>query len=80
MAAHPASLNDLRVLDRERWLNGPPHELFKELRANCPVHWTSEITEFPDEKGFWSITRPASFFAPAAERTSTAKPSSTRSA
>jgi cytochrome P450 len=58
MAAPPASLNDVRVLDRERWLDGPPHELFKELRANCPVHWTSEITEFPDEKGFWSITRP----------------------
>jgi cholest-4-en-3-one 26-monooxygenase len=58
MAARPASLNDARVLDRERWVNGPPHELFKELRAHCPVHWTSEITEFPDEKGFWSITRP----------------------
>jgi len=58
MVARPASLNDVRVLDRERWLDGPPHELFKELRANCPVHWTAEITEFPDEKGFWSITRP----------------------
>ena len=58
MAARPASLSDVRVLDRERWVNGPPHELFKELRAHCPVHWTSEITEFPDEKGFWSITRP----------------------
>src|SRR3954453_21837247 len=58
MAAHPASLNDVRVLDRERWLDGPPHELFKELRAHCPVHWTSEIREFPQEKGFWSVTRP----------------------
>jgi cytochrome P450 len=58
MAADPASLNDVRVLDRERWLDGPPHELFKELRAHCPVHWTSEIREFPQEKGFWSITRP----------------------
>src|SRR5690349_4381081 len=58
MAADPASLNDVRVLDRERWLDGPPHELFKELRASCPVHWTSEIAEFPQEKGFWSVTRP----------------------
>src|SRR4051794_143277 len=58
MAAHPDTLNDVKVLDRERWLDGPPHELFKELRANCPVHWTSEITEFPQEKGFWSVTRP----------------------
>ncbi len=22
----------------------------------CPVHWTSRITEFPDEDGYWSIT------------------------
>src|SRR3954465_597004 len=58
MAANPASLNDVRVLDRERGGNGPPHELFKELRAHCPVHWTTEIPEFPKEKGFWSVTRP----------------------
>src|SRR3954451_14690737 len=58
MAANPASLTDVRVLDRERWLDGPPHELFKELRAQCPVHWTPEIREFPQEKGFWSVTRP----------------------
>jgi cytochrome P450 len=58
MAADPVSLNDVRVLDRDRWLDGPPHELFKELRAHCPVHWTSEITDFPKEKGFWSVTRP----------------------
>src|SRR3954465_662659 len=58
MAANPASLNDVRVLDRERGGDGPPHELFKELRASCPVHWTSEITDFPQEKGFWSVTRP----------------------
>src|SRR3954452_14067101 len=58
MAAHPESLTDVRVLDRERWMDGPPYELFKALRANCPVHWTSEIPEFPTEKGFWSVTRP----------------------
>src|SRR3954462_12581588 len=58
MAANPDTLNDVRVLDRERWLDGPPTELFKERRASCPVHWTSEIVEFPTEKGFWSVTRP----------------------
>src|SRR3954471_13228531 len=58
MAANPTSLTDIRVLDREHWVDGPPHELFKELRAKCPVHWTSEIREFPTEKGFWSVTRP----------------------
>src|SRR3954465_7385776 len=58
MATRPASLNDVRVLDRELWMEGPPHDLFKELRGKCPVHWTSEIKEFPQERGFWSVTRP----------------------
>ena len=25
--------------------------------ASCPVHWTSEVTELPQAKGFWSVTR-----------------------
>ena len=44
------------VLDREHWVDGPPHELFRELRKGCPVHWTREISEFPEEGGFWSVT------------------------
>ncbi|MBA3260952.1 MAG: cytochrome P450 [Thermoleophilaceae bacterium] len=27
------------------------------MRAKCPVHWTSRITEYPDEDGFWSVTK-----------------------
>jgi cytochrome P450 len=50
-------LEDVLVTERELWPDGPPHELFKEMRAKCPVHWTSEITEYPEEDGFWSITR-----------------------
>jgi cytochrome P450 len=45
------------VTEREQWLDGPPHELFRELRGKCPVHWTSKITEYPEEDGFWSVTR-----------------------
>ena len=26
------------------------------MRRECPVHWTSKISEFPDEEGFWSVT------------------------
>ena len=26
------------------------------MRAECPVHWTDRITEYPDEDGYWSIT------------------------
>jgi cytochrome P450 len=50
-------LDDVLVTEREHWPDGPPHELFKEMRAKCPVHWTSEITEYPEEDGYWSITR-----------------------
>ena len=44
------------LLEREHWVNGPPHELFKRMRGECPVHWTSEVTEFPAAAGFWSVT------------------------
>jgi cholest-4-en-3-one 26-monooxygenase len=50
-------LDEVLVTERELWPDGPPHELFKELRGKCPVHWTSEITEYPEEDGYWSITR-----------------------
>jgi cytochrome P450 len=49
-------LDGLRVADRENFLDGPPLELFRRLRGECPVHWTDGITEYPDEDGFWSIT------------------------
>jgi len=51
------SLADALVIEGERWVNGPPHELFKELRSECPVHWSEQIPEFPDERGYWSVTR-----------------------
>jgi cytochrome P450 len=50
-------LDEVLVTEREHWPDGPPHELFKEMRGKCPVHWTSEITEYPEEDGYWSITR-----------------------
>jgi cholest-4-en-3-one 26-monooxygenase len=56
MTATDTKLEDQCVLEREHWVDGPPHALFKELRAGCPVHWTREISEFPEEGGFWSVT------------------------
>jgi cholest-4-en-3-one 26-monooxygenase len=50
-------LDEVRVVDRENWEEGPPHALFKRLRSECPVHWTDGITEYPSEAGFWSVTR-----------------------
>jgi cholest-4-en-3-one 26-monooxygenase len=49
-------LDGLQVTDRERWVDGPPHALFKQLRAECPVHWTPRISDYPTEAGYWSVT------------------------
>jgi cytochrome P450 len=43
-------------LTTELWQDGPPHEVFKRLRGECPVHWTERIHEIPGEAGFWSVT------------------------
>ncbi len=50
------SLDQTLVGDRENFQDGPPHELFKRMRSQCPVHWSPRITEYPDEDGFWSVT------------------------
>ena len=56
MATVGSDLEHARLAERELWLDGPPHELFRELRAKCPVHWTDGVTAYPEEKGFWSVT------------------------
>jgi cytochrome P450 len=56
MTVSEENLDDVLVIDRERWPDGPPHELFKRMRGECPVHWTSRVPEFPESAGFWSIT------------------------
>jgi len=52
-----SDLDQVLVTEREHWLDGPPHELFGRLRSECPVHWTARVTEYPDEAGYWSVTR-----------------------
>jgi cytochrome P450 len=49
-------LDQVLVGDRANFQDGPPHELFQRLRTECPVHWSSGISEYPDEDGFWSVT------------------------
>jgi cholest-4-en-3-one 26-monooxygenase len=56
MTTTDADLATLRVADPEHWREGPPHELFRRLRAEAPVHWSSGMTSFPEEPGFWSVT------------------------
>ncbi|MET0836162.1 MAG: cytochrome P450, partial [Thermoleophilaceae bacterium] len=50
-------LEEVLVTERELWQDGPPHELFREMRSRCPVHWTPRFTEYPEEAGFWSVTK-----------------------
>ena len=57
IAAGGGNVEDALLLEREHWEHGPPQELFKRMRGQCPVHWTSEVTELPQAKGFWSVTR-----------------------
>jgi cytochrome P450 len=57
MSSTESSLESVLVSERKLWLDGPPHELFAQLRSECPVHWTAGISEYPNEAGYWSVTR-----------------------
>ncbi len=52
----PADLSGLDISDLDLWREGPPHEIFTQLRSEEPLHW-SELGDFPDEGGFWSVVR-----------------------
>jgi cholest-4-en-3-one 26-monooxygenase len=49
-------IRDVEVTDDELWLDGPPYEIFKRMRTECPVHWSEHVVDLPDEAGFWSVT------------------------
>jgi cholest-4-en-3-one 26-monooxygenase len=56
MATVEGDLQSTLVGNRELWIDGPPHALFKRIRNECPVHWSAGIEEFPEEAGYWSVT------------------------
>src|SRR5919108_2568636 len=56
MTTTGSDLENALVIEREAWQAGPPHELFRRLRAECPIHWSREIPEYPNEHGYWSVT------------------------
>ncbi|MBU6516339.1 MAG: cytochrome P450, partial [Acidobacteria bacterium] len=41
------------LTSHDSYLEGVPHEVFKDLRAHHPVAWTEE----PEGRGFWSVTK-----------------------
>jgi len=56
MATVGRDIETTEVTSREFWQDGPPHELFEQMRSQCPIHWTESFEEFPEEAGFWSVT------------------------
>jgi cytochrome P450 len=56
MASIGSDLENALVIEHESWADGPPHELFKRLRGECPVHWSAGLPEFPEEAGYWSVS------------------------
>jgi cytochrome P450 len=49
-------IKTVELADNALWQNGPPYEVFEDLRGKCPVHWSARIEQYPAEAGFWSVT------------------------
>jgi cytochrome P450 len=56
MASVSSDLESVLLAEHDLWADGPPHEVFKQMRGQCPIHWTERVSEYPDERGFWSVT------------------------
>src|SRR5271155_3997388 len=57
MASSDLDIHRVELTDEACWQSGPPHELFKSMRAHCPVHRTERFfRDIPGQAGFWSIT------------------------
>jgi cytochrome P450 len=56
LTAPEPSLTELDLGNLDLWQDGPPHELFAQMRAMDGLHW-SPLEAFPKETGFWSVVR-----------------------
>lgn len=54
-ATESPEIADLDVSDLSLWQDGPPHDVFRQLRSR-DLHF-SELADFPEEGGFWSVVR-----------------------
>ena len=52
------ALQEVDLLDLALFADGPPHDLFRQLRAEAPVCFLAE----PDGPGYWNVTRYADVF------------------
>ncbi|MBA2239962.1 MAG: cytochrome P450 [Solirubrobacterales bacterium] len=53
------SLDDVDLTDHARFADAVPHEMFRLLRDQDPVHWQDER----EGRGFWAVTRHADITA-----------------
>ena len=56
MATVGRDIEAVELTEEGLWADGPPYEMFKEMRGKCPIHWTESFELFPEEAGFWSVT------------------------
>ena len=56
MATAERDIKSLELTEPGLWTDGPPHEAFRQMRRECPIHWTESFELFPEEAGFWSVT------------------------
>jgi cholest-4-en-3-one 26-monooxygenase len=53
------SIDDIDLLDLDRFARGEQHEMFRRLRLESPVHWH----EHPEGRGFWNVMKHADLTA-----------------
>ena len=56
MATVGRDIRSVELTSDELWRDGPPYEVFKQMRHECPIRWTESFELFPEEPGFWSVT------------------------
>ena len=56
MATVGRDIQSVELTDGELWRDGPPLEVFREMRAKLPDPLDRDFEEFPEEAGFWSVT------------------------
>ena len=57
MATAERDIRSIELTEDDLWQGGPPHDVFRRMRAECPVHHTEHFfADLPNEAGFWSVT------------------------
>ena len=51
------------IYDPDGYVDGPPHEVFTELRRTDPVHWQ----DIPGQAGYWAVLKHADVMTVAKE-------------